>query len=153
MLPFQGFGDLAALQRMLSQAAPAAAPAGPGPGALPAIWKGAMAAPGSDPLDYAAASAYLNPGPALPGTLASVRGQLAALAALNPGLLRALAYAPPLQAARPPGQGVQPAQAHGGQGGGPAAAGAAGQAAGVPTYPGWPLPGGPGPPPNGGAKQ
>ncbi|KAK9839615.1 hypothetical protein WJX81_001019 [Elliptochloris bilobata] len=42
-----GLGDTAALQRMLSQAAPPTmAPAGLGPGILPAIWQGAMAAHG-----------------------------------------------------------------------------------------------------------
>ena len=149
----QAFGDLGALQRMLSQAGPAAAAPAAGPGLLPGIWKGAMVAPGSATPACSAPNAYPNHGPALPGNLASLGGQLAALAALNPALLRALAYAPQLQAAGITGQGMQPGQAAGSHGGGPAAAGGAGQAANVPRLPGWLLPGGPGPPANGGANQ
>ena len=159
LLMYQAFGDLGALQRMLSQAGAAAAAPAAGPGLLPAIWRGAMAAPGPTAPAFSAPSAQPTHGPALSGNLASLGGQLAALAALNPGLLRALACAPQLQAGAAAGQDMPPAQAPGSQGPGPAAAGGAGQAAGgagpaaVPRFPGWPLPGGPGPPANGGASQ
>lgn len=154
LLVYQASGDLGALQRMLSQAGAAAATPAAGPGLLPAIWRGAMAAPGPAAQAFSAPGAHPAHRPALPGNLASLGGQLAALAALNPGLLRALACAPQLQAGDAAGQGMQAAHAPG-----PAAADGAGQAAGVaeqavvPRLPGWPLPGAPGPPANGGASQ
>ena len=81
----QGYGELAALQRMLAQAAPAAAAVGAAsPASTLAAWQGPRA-PGLGQ----------HPTPGAPADLASLGGQLAALAALHPGLLRALAYAPP----------------------------------------------------------
>lgn len=93
---------------MLAQAAPAAAAVGAAsPASALAAWQGPRA-PGFGQ----------NPTPGAPADLASLGGQLAALAALHPGLLRALAYAPP----PPLQQLVQPGAPAGNAGGAAVAA-------------------------------